>query len=186
MMTDYFFQHKRLLLPFLIFISLVVFLYHQLNQQPTTHLRPSQVQYLPQFELPNTFDLQQTITTQQILGKTALVHIWSHWCTECTITHPLLMQIKKQGYQIHGILYRSDAHTVKNWLQIQGNPYTYLILDNGSLTTSLGVKGTPETFLIDATGHIILHYRGALTHHIWQEHFQPMYEQATHSTQIKK
>ena len=52
------------------------------------------------------------------------------------------------------------------------NPYIEVISDpNGKLAVELGVIGTPETYLIDQNGRVLIKYRGELTADKWNAIF---------------
>ena len=52
------------------------------------------------------------------------------------------------------------------------NPYIEEISDpNGKLAVELGVIGTPETYLIDQNGRVLIKYRGELTADKWNDIF---------------
>ena len=42
---------------------------------------------------------------------------------------------------------------------------------NGKLAVELGVIGTPETYLIDQNGRVLIKYRGELTADNWNDIF---------------
>ena len=52
------------------------------------------------------------------------------------------------------------------------NPYIEVISDpNGKLAVELAVIGTPETYLIDQNGRVLIKYRGELTADKWNDIF---------------
>nr|WP_255935208.1 hypothetical protein [Vibrio campbellii] len=52
------------------------------------------------------------------------------------------------------------------------NPYIEVISDpNGKLAVELGVIGTPETYLIDQNGRVLIKYLGELTADKWNDIF---------------
>ncbi len=186
MMNFFMGPHKKLLWPLLIFLGLVVFLYSQLNNPKTIKAHTQLNQMFPEFTRPNTLDATQNITLDQILGEPALINIWSTWCPQSQLEHLTLMKLFNQSIKIYGIPYKSDPVLVQEWLEKQGNPYQKVIHDEGELALNLGVTGTPETFLIDSNGRIVLHYSGLFTEAVWNEHFKPIYQKCLSPSKTKQ
>jgi cytochrome c biogenesis protein CcmG, thiol:disulfide interchange protein DsbE len=104
-----------------------------------------------------------------------LVNFFASWCTPCQEEHPYLMQLKEE-YQlmIVGIAWRDSAANVTKMLEKHGNPYTYVgmdVLDASAF--SFGVKGLPESFLIDANKVVVATHRGPITPDVIKEKFLP-------------
>jgi cytochrome c biogenesis protein CcmG/thiol:disulfide interchange protein DsbE len=47
---------------------------------------------------------------------------------------------------------------------------------NGKLAVELGVIGTPETYLIDQNGIVLIKYRGELTKDKWNDIFSEYFD----------
>lgn len=73
---------------------------------------------------------------------------------------------------IIGLNYRDNNSAAQNYLSSKNNPYQDVISDpNGELAVELGVIGTPETYLIDQNGKVLIKYRGAITIDKWNSIF---------------
>ena len=91
-------------------------------------------------------------------GRPVLVNFWATWCGPCKLEHPLLVEMKRQGVEIVGMLYKDPTGHVgaKELLLAEGNPYAVVgVDDTGDLGIDMGLSGVPESFLIDANGQII-------------------------------
>lgn len=165
------------LLPFLLFIILIVFLWRGLALDP--HKLPSVKigKKLPDFTLPvlktgEQRPLTEKFTKKDMYGQVSLLNIWASWCDACVDEQLFLMQLKKKGIPIFGINYKDDAESASQWLKKWGNPYKIIGKDeDGKLGMDLGVYGTPETFLVDAKGIIRYRHVGVLDENVWQENF---------------
>ena len=63
----------------------------------------------------------------------------------------------------------------KKFLEIDGNPYDYVGIDEfGLVAIEFGVIGLPETFLIDSSGKIIYKYQGPLTKEVVKNEIKPL------------
>jgi cytochrome c biogenesis protein CcmG/thiol:disulfide interchange protein DsbE len=87
-----------------------------------------------------------------------LINFWATWCAPCKLEHPLLVEMRAQGVEIVGVLYK-DPNGLDGARQIlvqDGNPFAAVGLDpSGDLGIDMGLSGVPESFLIDAQGQII-------------------------------
>jgi cytochrome c biogenesis protein CcmG/thiol:disulfide interchange protein DsbE len=103
-----------------------------------------------------------------------VVNFFASWCTPCAAEMPELMALKKQFPMVkfQGIAWNDKPETLKKWLATHGNPFTHVWLDKkGDATIDLGIKGIPETFIIDKTGTIRYHLTGPLTEDLRNNEF---------------
>ncbi|MFT3742008.1 MAG: DsbE family thiol:disulfide interchange protein [Gammaproteobacteria bacterium] len=163
----------RYLVPLLLFVVVMGFLWKGLQQDPHQLSSALLNKPLPVFSYPDLFKPQQQITPQQFLGKVTLLNVWATWCVTCQVEHPTFVDIAKQVNLI-GLNYKDDAHAAIQWLQQHTNPYQRVIFDpQGTLGIDLGVYGTPETFLIDQQGIIRYKFIGPITPEVWQQQLLP-------------
>ena len=122
---------------------------------------------LPQFSFQNILPNQPDLTNSDFISqKYSLLNIFASWCKTCHAEHPILMQLAdNKNLNIYAIAFRDiDANTQK-YLEKNGNPYLKVATDKkAQLTKILGVKGIPETFLINPQGQIIKRHQGNLDH----------------------
>ncbi len=120
--------------------------------------------YFPQFSLPHLLDENQTFNNQNIKQQYALINFFASWCSSCRLEHDFLMELKNNPkINLYGIAWRDIDFDTQRFLKNLGNPYKIVATDSkNKLGKNLGVKGTPESFLIDKNGKIIFHYRGPL------------------------
>ena len=73
-----------------------------------------------------------------------------------------------------GVNYRDRQHLAVEWLEDNGNPFAFSILDeDGRFGIDLGVYGAPETYLVDANGVIRFRHVSVLDESVWEEEFVP-------------
>ena len=91
------------------------------------------------------------------------------------IEHPTLMRLSEEGeIPVVGVNYRDRQDLALNWLQENGNPFVFSILDeDGRFGIDLGVYGAPETYLVDSNGVIRFRHVSVLDETVWQEQFLP-------------
>ncbi|OGV28158.1 MAG: hypothetical protein A3F18_04485 [Legionellales bacterium RIFCSPHIGHO2_12_FULL_37_14] len=127
---------------------------------------------LPYFHI-KTLD-EKYIDSNDFKGHFSLINVWSTWCSNCLLEHDFLNSLAQDGVIIYGLNYKDDLQAAQNWLQENGNPYKAVGVDaSGDLGIELGVYGTPETYLIDPTGKILMRYAGLLDNKSWKRFFVP-------------
>ncbi len=173
----------KFIVPLMIFIILLVILWHGMSRDP--NLLPSTLldKPLPNFSAPS-LNSDQLISAQQFKGKVTILNVWATWCAACQVEQPLLMDLAKDSnLQVLGLDYKDQRQQAKQFLISNGNPYKEVIFDEqGQYAMKLGVYGTPETFLIDQKGIIRYRYVGALTLDIVEKDLVPRIKQMIKDT----
>lgn len=103
---------------------------------------------------------------EAIQGRVTLINFYASWCTPCAAEMPELTALKKDFPALHlaGIAWNDDPKTLDKWLKKYGNPFHTNWLDaKGDATIDLGIKGIPETILVDSKGMIRLRLAGPVT-----------------------
>jgi len=92
------------------------------------------------------------------------VNLFASWCTPCIAEHPRLIELSEtEGVRLIGVLYKDSDAAGEAFLSRLGDPYETIVTDrDGSGGLDFGITGVPETFIIDAEGRIVQHYRGPL------------------------
>lgn len=97
-----------------------------------------------------------------------MLNIWGSWCVACAREHDFLLKLQESGVRIIGISYMDSANNALEWLNKKGNPYARSLIDSeGKLGEALGIKGAPETYLIDSAGRIRYKHIGILNEENW-------------------
>ncbi|CAM3696442.1 DsbE family thiol:disulfide interchange protein [Parendozoicomonas haliclonae] len=167
---------KRLLmvLPLILVLALGALFYGSLGRDESI---PSALisKPFPAFELPVLGQDGEMMTEKDLQGQISLVNVWATWCPTCYVEHPYFMELGKQGVVIFGMNYKDDEAKAEKWLADLGDPYTTTFVDKvGRLGIDLGVRGAPETFLVDDKGVIRYKHEGELNERVWKNTFQPL------------
>jgi cytochrome c biogenesis protein CcmG/thiol:disulfide interchange protein DsbE len=128
---------------------------------------------MPAFQLM-TVDGKE-VTNEALPEQIFLLNVWGSYCLPCLIEHPTLMRLSEEGeIPVVGVNYRDRQDLALNWLQENGNPFVFSILDeDGRFGIDLGVYGAPETYLVDSNGVIRFRHVSVLDETVWQEQFLP-------------
>lgn len=138
----------------------------------------------PQFDLPAIKGLPAALNipglkTADLKGKVSLVNVWASWCPPCRIEHPVLMTLAQQGVTIYGINYKDKPEDATRFLSQLGNPFKQVGVDtSGRTAIDWGVYGYPETFIVDASGHIRYRHVGQIYPHQLESLILPLLKKA--------
>ena len=136
---------RHLLLPVVGLVVLVVSVIFYFNQSTNKNYSRDKVSNLI-FETPDFYN--NDLINENTLGEFYIVNFFASWCKPCLAEHPLLMEMKKKGVKIIGINFRDDEENFKEWINEHGNPFEYILRDDGTIAYEMGLIGVPETFFI--------------------------------------
>jgi cytochrome c biogenesis protein CcmG/thiol:disulfide interchange protein DsbE len=166
---------NRYLLPLLAVLIMIPILVMGLRSDPSQ--LPSQYigKPAPQFDLPTLKNPEKRVSNADLNGQVSLVNIWATWCAGCRAEHPFLMQLSREKkIPIYAINWRDNRPGALAWLQELGDPYVASGFDeDGRVGIDWGVYGAPETFLVNADGHVMFRYPGPLNRAVWDREFVP-------------
>ncbi|EDL67368.1 DsbE family thiol:disulfide interchange protein [Vibrio campbellii] len=143
-----------------------------LSERPNVELSQQRNLEIPNFSSESL--MSGEMISQQLLKSDGykLLNVWASWCGVCKREHEELLQLSELGVPIVGLNYRDQKQVAREYLSSKRNPYIEAISDpNGKLAVELGVIGTPETYLIDQNGRVLIKYRGELTADKWNDIF---------------
>lgn len=178
-----FFSQKRYAIPLGLFVVFTFILWKGLSIAPKNFPDLISDKDVPKFTLPLINDPMKIITEQELKGRVGLIHVWATWCSVCLQEHTELLSLSKQypEYPIYGISFQDENDAVLSWLNSQGNPFALTISDEGGhLGFELGLRGTPETFIIDKQNTIRYHHVGMLTLEEFEKNILPKLKALNH------
>lgn len=167
---------SRFVLPFVIFVILVVFLAIGLRHDPHEVPSPLINKAAPAFQLPQLHEPTKTFSPEEMKGKVWLLNVWASWCISCREEHPLLLELARSGaVPLYGLNYKDKREDAISWLRELGDPYLLSAADlEGRVGIDYGVYGAPETYLIDRDGVIRFKHIGPLTPDVLQGRILPL------------
>lgn len=119
-------------------------------------------QFVPETELPALDASQQFLTLPAQANRPYLVNFFASWCAPCRAEAPALAQLANQ-IDIYGIAYKDKSEDAQLFLKDYGNPFKHVGLDqNGQAGLNWGVYGVPETYLISASGMVLMRHAGPI------------------------
>ena len=118
----------------------------------------------PEFDLPAVRGRSRGLASSDLVGEVHLVNFFASWCSACRVEHPLLNRLTEDGVvAVFGVNYKDKPEDARRWLDQLGDPYVRSGADiPGRAGIDWGVYGLPETFIVDANGHIVYKHVGAI------------------------
>lgn len=167
-----------LLLPLMVFLVAVVFLFKGLYSDPSKLESALIGQTVPTFTLQDLYQQDIQHDASIFKGKPMLLNVWATWCPTCYAEHTYLNKLASDGIYIVGLNYKDDREKAIKWLEQLGDPYQVSLYDkDGMLGLDLGVYGAPETYLIDSQGVIQYRHVGDVNDQVWQQTLLPMFKE---------
>ena len=163
------------LIPLILFVFIVVFLYFSLNATSSKLPSPLLGKMFPNIEAKDFYSDESVLLTNLFSEKMSLVNVWASWCVTCRQEHQMMMKIANNNdLQLIGINYKDTRIDGERYLEMMGNPFDVIVFDpSGNIGLDLGVYATPETFLVDQQGVILHKHIGAIDSKVWEEDFDP-------------
>jgi len=169
-------NNLKLYIPVIIFLVMAVFMWRGLYQDSRTLPSVLLDRPLPEFEL-RTLELgDQLATVADLPAEPFILNIWGSYCLPCLQENPIFMAARAQNLvPIIGVNYKDRDEAARNWLDINGNPFSLNIIDDtGRYGIDLGVYGAPETFIVDAQGVIRHKHIGTIDYRTWDDEIMPV------------
>jgi peroxiredoxin len=132
-------------------------------------------QCAPNFTLA---DVQgKPVSLAQFRGHPILLHFWAVACTTCAAEYPDFSRAVRayvpKGLTVLAVdAWGEPPPLVQQWQARHHLPATLLIDQPQEIVREYGVQGTPTTFFIDRTGHIVTSSSGPLTYADFQSNIR--------------
>lgn len=98
-------------------------------------------------------------------GKVVFLNLWATWCAPCREEMPSMEMLQREmaGQDFVIVAVSEDANgaeAVRPFVSEFGFTFPILLSPNGEVGRKYGITGYPETFIIDKTGKVVVHYVG--------------------------
>jgi cytochrome c biogenesis protein CcmG/thiol:disulfide interchange protein DsbE len=104
-------------------------------------------------------------TLDSLRGKYVFVNFFATWCVPCRKEHPELLRFSQHHAStgdaaVMQVVYGDRAATVKSFLHKHGGDWSVLDDPKGAIALDWGVRGLPESYLVDPHGYVLYKITG--------------------------
>lgn len=110
----------------------------------------------PSFELRDTEG--KTWRISDLKGKLVLLNFWASWCDSCKEENPSIQNLinAEKGndkFVFISVLFKDDPAKAMEYMKTNGFNF-HVLIDNKNIAGEYGIRGVPETFVINKNGII--------------------------------
>ncbi|HEV2257089.1 MAG TPA: TlpA disulfide reductase family protein [Streptosporangiaceae bacterium] len=141
---------------------IVALLASGLGRDPSVIASPLVGRMAPNFTLPQLNGPPVTLST--LRGQIVVINFWASWCTECKVEQAALVrtwqQFQDSGVVVLGVDFEDETNAARSY--VSSADMTYPVVEDANSNTALayGLRGVPETFVVNQTGRIVDHVIG--------------------------
>ncbi len=141
-------MNKNFIIPIIGLLTLIMCAFYYFNKQPQKNTQSKELPVI-MFEVKDFYN--DKIIDRQELGDFYIVNFFASWCKPCLVEHPLLIEMQSKGIKIIGVNFRDDQNNFNDWIKEHGNPFEYILRDDGEIAYEMGLIGVPETYFIQGS-----------------------------------
>ena len=141
---------------------IVALLMTGLGRDPSVIASPLVGRAAPNFTLPQLDG--PPVTLAKLRGQIVVINFWASWCTECQVEQAALdqtwQQFRDSGVVVIGVDFEDSTGAARGY--VRTDDVTYPVVEDSSSKTALayGLRGVPETFVVNSSGRIVKHVIG--------------------------
>jgi cytochrome c biogenesis protein CcmG/thiol:disulfide interchange protein DsbE len=144
---------------------IVVLLMTGLGKDPSVIASPLVGRAAPNFTLPQLDGSPVTLT--KLRGQVVVINFWASWCTECEVEQAALdqawQQFQDSGVVVIGVNFEDSTGAARDY--VRAKDVTYPVVEDAGSKAALayGLRGVPETFVVNRSGRIVSHVIGPVS-----------------------
>jgi len=158
-------RRTRLLAGVVVVVAVIVaLLMTGLGRDPSVIASPLVGHAAPNFTLPQLDG--PPVTLAKLRGQVVVINFWASWCTECQVEQAALdqtwQQFRDSGVVVVGVNFEDSTGAARGYVRTDG--VTYPVVEDANSRTALayGLRGVPETFVVNQSGRIVNRVIGAV------------------------
>ena len=113
-------------------------------------------------------------------GKVTVINFFASWCNPCAMEMGELVKLHQENPKVRfiGVAWNDGPAAIAPWLAKHGDPFGEVRYDDsGRAAMSLGLRGIPETFIVDAHGIVRCIVPGTVTPDMRTQKLTPLLKQ---------
>jgi cytochrome c biogenesis protein CcmG/thiol:disulfide interchange protein DsbE len=135
-----------------------------LRHDPSATASPLVGRAAPDFTLPELDGPPVHLAT--LRGQIVVVNFWASWCTECHTEQPALnatwSRFRDSGVVVLGVDFEDNDADARDYIASEGSDYPVVVDADSKTALAFGVRGVPETYVLDQSGRIVDRVIGAV------------------------
>ena len=128
-----------------------------LGRNPLVIASPLVGRAAPNFTLPQLDG--QPVTLSKLQGQVVVINFWASWCAECKVEQAALdqtwQQFQDSGVVVIGVNFEDTSSNASNYVRAAGVSYPVVEDTNSRTALAYGLRGVPETFIVEKSGRIV-------------------------------
>jgi cytochrome c biogenesis protein CcmG/thiol:disulfide interchange protein DsbE len=129
---------------------------------------PLQGRSAPDFRLPALDGTGAgAVRLSELRGQVVVVNFWASWCTECRTEQAALNQtwqrFRDAGVVVVGVDFEDAVGDARAYAARGGVSYPLVVDRDSSTALAYGLRGVPETYLVDRQGRLVDRFIGPVT-----------------------
>lgn len=114
----------------------------------------------PAFTLPGLDGRPDSaVDLAELRGHVVVVNFWASWCAECRTEQAALNQtwerFRDAGVVVVGVNFEDASGDARQYVASTGAGYPMVVDADSRTALAYGLRGVPETYVIDARGRIV-------------------------------
>jgi cytochrome c biogenesis protein CcmG, thiol:disulfide interchange protein DsbE len=106
----------------------------------------------------------KTISNADLRGKPYVLNFWASWCPPCRQEHGALRafweRYRDRGVMLLGVIFNDSPANARAFQDQLGGDWPLLTDPNNQALVDYGVRGPPETFVVNEDGIIVKKFTG--------------------------
>jgi cytochrome c biogenesis protein CcmG/thiol:disulfide interchange protein DsbE len=145
--------------------AIVVLLLAGLGKDPSVIASPLVGRAAPNFTLPQLDGPPMELA--RLRGQVVVINFWASWCTECQVEQAALdqawQQFQDSGVVLIGVNFEDSTGAARSY--VRAKDVTYPVVEDAGSKAALayGLRGVPETFVVNRSGRIVDHVIGPVS-----------------------
>jgi cytochrome c biogenesis protein CcmG, thiol:disulfide interchange protein DsbE len=138
-------------------LAVVILLATGLGRDPSVPASPLVGRAAPGFTLAQLDG--PPVTLAKLRGQVVVINFWASWCTECHTEQPALnqtwQQFRDSGVVVLGVNFQDTSNDARDYVRTAGVSYPVVEDSDSRAALAFGLRGIPETFIVDPSGRIV-------------------------------